>query len=99
MIIDTILSRIGLARASALKPVQKASGGEWGKLWLTAQENRLFGETVNRPYEQISNVYKAIKAITDNLPQADLKFYDKSGKNEIISDPIIDLFKIGRAHV
>jgi HK97 family phage portal protein len=92
MIIDTLLSKVGLARASALKPVQKASGGEWGKLWLTMQENRLFGETVQRPYEQISNVYKAIKAITDNLPQADLKFYDKSGKNEITSDPIVDLF-------
>lgn len=91
-IFDTFLSRIGLARASALKSLVQKAGGEWGKLWLTMQENKLMGDTVTRPYEQISNVYKAIKAITDNIPQADLKFYDKSGKNEITSDPIIDLF-------
>jgi HK97 family phage portal protein len=89
---DLFLSKIGLARASALKSIVQKAGGEWGKLWLTMQENKIFGETVTKPYEQISNVYKAIKAITDNVPQADLKFYDKSGKKEIVSDPIIDLF-------
>ena len=94
-ILDNILNRLGLARAKEIETlksiVQKTVSG-WEKLWLTGHEQQLFGETVTRPYEQISNVYKAIKAITDNVPQADLKFYDKSGKREITSDPIIDLF-------
>jgi HK97 family phage portal protein len=90
-IFDFVLDKMGMVRMSEIKNlVQKESA--WSGLWKAAQENKLYGNTITRPYEQISNVYKAIKALTDNVPQADLKFYDKSGKNEITSDPIIDLF-------
>lgn len=91
---DRILNFLGLARADEVKALQETikKTSEWGKLWSIVQEQRLFGDKVQKPYAQISNVYKAIKAIADNIPQADLKFYTKDGKKEIEDDPIIDLF-------
>jgi HK97 family phage portal protein len=51
------------------------------------------GDTeVTKPFDQIPSIYKAIKAIADNVPQADLKFRDKKSKKPIDTDPIIDLF-------
>ncbi len=41
----------------------------------------LFGinqTTVPNPYSQNPSVYKAVKAITDNVPQTEIKFYEKS---------------------
>jgi len=65
----------------------------WSRLFEIAQEWRLFGEHVTRPYEQVSSVYKAVKAIADNVPQADLRFRDWKSKKEIEDDEIINLFE------
>lgn len=73
-----------------IEPVKKSSS--WGKLFSIGQEWKLFGEEVTKPYEQIPSVYKAIKAIADNVPQADLKFRDKKSKKDIEDDEIIQLF-------
>ncbi len=93
---NKILEFLGLARADEVKTlkgiIQKTS--EWGKLWSIVQEQKLFGDKVQKPYSQVANVYKAIKAIADNIPQADLKFYTKDSKKEIIDDPIINLFNL-----
>jgi HK97 family phage portal protein len=60
--------------------------GTWSKLFETGQDMNLLGaeNKVWKPYETIASVYKAVKAICDNLPQADLKFYNSV--NEEIDD-------------
>lgn len=73
------------------KAVIKSSS--WSRLFSIAQEWKLFGNEVTRPYEQVSSVYKAIKAIADNVPQADLKFRDKKSKKDIEGDELIELFE------
>lgn len=72
------------------KPEEKSGGYE--KLWQIGHENQLFGNRVNNPYGQISSVYKAIKAIADNVPQADIAFYDKKTNKEVFPDELISLF-------
>ena len=61
----------------------------WGRLFETGQRMGFFGETVQQPYQQIASVYKAIKAICDNIPQADLELYRKSDGEET-EDPALD---------
>lgn len=69
--------------------------GDWKNLWLAAQEWNP-NNKVTKPYSQISNVYKAVKAIADNVPQAELKFMEKTRSNEpdkeVYPDQLIDLF-------
>ena len=68
---------------------QKSS---WSKLWLMIQESRLFGKKVTRPYQEVANIFKAVKAIADNAPQAKLKFYDRKTNEEITPDNrLVDL--------
>lgn len=66
--------------------------GAWGDLWKIAKENKLFQQEVNEPYTQVPNVFKAIKAIADNAPQAKLRFYNKKTKEEIEDQNLNDLF-------
>lgn len=70
--------------------VQKSSGYE--KLWQIGHENAIFGNKVTAPYSQVASVYKAIKAIADNVPQADVSFYDKKSQKEVYPDDLIKLF-------
>lgn len=77
-------------KAGELATVQKSSS--WQRLFASGNEWKLFGEKVTKPYQQVSSVYKAIKAIADNVPQADLRFRDKKSKKDIEDDEIIELF-------
>lgn len=63
----------------------------WGKLWETVRENSLLGNKVIKPYEQVSNVYKAVKAIADNIPQAELAVYDQKTNEEAEDDELMRL--------
>lgn len=66
-------------------PEQK-SGGSWDKLWPLGLEYTMLGvDRVSKPFTQNANVYKAISAIAENIPQAEIAFY-KSGTNEEIED-------------
>lgn len=76
--------------AKEVESVKKASS--WTRLFAKGQEWKLFGEKVTKPFEQIPSVYKAIKAISDNVPQAVLKFRDKKSKKEVEDDEINALF-------
>lgn len=68
----------------------KSSG--FSKLWEMAKEYTLFGKTVTKPYAQVPNIYKAIKAIADNVPQAELVFKDWNSEKEVYPQELIDLF-------
>lgn len=48
----------------------------------------LFFNQVTRPYENIATVYKAIKALCDNVPQARLIIIDKNTDEEV-DDPVL----------
>lgn len=77
-------------KTGELAAVKKAS--QWERFFSIGQEYKLFGESVQKPFEQIPSVYKAIKAIADNVPQADLKFRDKKSKKEVEDENLIALF-------
>jgi len=66
--------------------------GQWGKLWQSAQEYSMFGEKVTKPYAQVSSVYKAVKALADNVPQADLIFRDIKSDDRVEPKELVDLF-------
>jgi HK97 family phage portal protein len=80
------------AKITAELETMKKESSEWAKLFQLGQEFKMFGDKPTNPYSQIPSVYKAIKAIADNVPQADLKFYDKKSDKEITDDPITVLF-------
>lgn len=63
--------------------VSKSANTTWGKLWETVRENSLFQNKVTKPYEQVCNVYKAVKAIADNVAQAEIGIYDDATNEEI----------------
>lgn len=80
--IDNILGKFGLARTNSKS---------YAKLWAMAQEASLFNNnTLNQEYSQVPNVYKPIKAISDNVTQAELKFYRKSDDEEVVNNPEIE---------
>lgn len=97
-IIQTIKRKFGLVSNTDFEQVKaeldgmKKKSSSWERMFGIGTEWKIFGDAVNKPYEQISSVYKAIKAIADNVPQADLKFRNRKTGEEIKSDPIIDLF-------
>jgi len=65
----------------------------WSNLWATDKSlAALFGNKVTKPYKQVSSVYKAVKAIADNVPQAKLVFHDDKG-NETYPDKLDHLLK------
>ena len=68
------------------------SASTYQNLWLRGHENSLYGGKVSAPYSQVATVYKAIKSIADNVPQADIAFYDKKTQKEVYPDELIELF-------
>ena len=52
----------------------------WERAFLTGRNMNdiISGSSVTEPYSQVSSVYKAIKALADNIPQAPLRVYRKS---------------------
>lgn len=66
--------------------------GSWEKLWAIAQEWRLKGDNVQHPYKQDVNVYKAVKAIADNVQQAEPAYYKESTKQQVDSPELDALF-------
>lgn len=64
-----------------------ARGKSWSKLWLIAQEWKLFGNQVTNPFKQLSNIYMAIKLIGDNVGQLKLKFYRKDDPEKEVNNP------------
>lgn len=72
---------------------QKSNDNAWAGLWAKAKEQSLFGNKVTQPYAQVPTVYKAIKAIADNVPQAELIFKDWESEKEIYPKPLMDLMR------
>jgi HK97 family phage portal protein len=90
---EKVANRLGLMTSKQVEEMIAKGNSSWAKLWQTGREHQLFGDKVSDPYSQISTVYKSVKAIADNVPQAELKFYDKSSKKEIVDDEINVLFQ------
>ena len=65
----------------------------WEKLWGAGREWILWKGKVTRPYAQVPSVYKAVKAICDNVPQAEMGIYDWATDGEILN-PNDDLLKL-----
>lgn len=65
----------------------------WEKLWGAAREWVLNKGKVTKPYSQVPSVYKAVKAICDNVPQAQMAIYEWETDDEIQSqvDPLLNL--------
>ena len=80
-----------IADKIAAKINEKGSPSGWAKLFEMANEAALFGDTVTQPYRQISNVYKAVKAISDNVPQAELAFYRYQDDERIYPEDLLRL--------
>lgn len=55
----------------------------WASVFSRAQEGTLFSNQLTRPYEQIPSVYKAVKALCDNVPQAELITREMKSQEEI----------------
>ncbi len=66
-----------------------ARGKSWSKLWLIAQEWKLFGNQVTNPFKQLSTIYMAIKLIGDNAGQLKLKFYRKDDPEKEVENPAL----------
>jgi len=78
-IIDSMLKRFGYVKG-------------YKELWQAAQENMILGgETIRKPYSQSPSVYKAIKAIADNVPQAELVIKDYNTEEEIYPADVVQL--------
>lgn len=74
----------------ASRIVEKSGGFE--KLWSIAQEWKLKGNNVSHPYKQDVNIYKAVKAIADNVQQAEPAYYESSSKQQVESKDLDRLF-------
>ena len=69
------------------------SAGNWAQIFGAAMDLNLgTGDRVSKPYEQVTNVYKAVKAIADNVPQADLIFKDWKTEKQVFPSDLISLF-------
>ena len=80
-----------LNRAASMVAANMKSG--WSSLFAMGQEFRLAGgSTANRPYEQVPSVWKAIRALCDNVPQADLVFKQWSDDKVVYPEPLVNLF-------
>lgn len=65
----------------------------WGKLFEVGAELGMYKNKVSNPYAQVANVYKAVKAIADNVPNADLVFKDRANGEEIDDPALRALFE------
>lgn len=63
------------------------------KLWATVNEWQMFEDKVQKPYEQVASVYKAIKAVADNITQANLVFKDWKTEEKIKAEDLTRLFE------
>ena len=82
---------------SLLKDVKKMEKG-WSEEWLRMRESNLLelGQNkIGRPMEQSYIVYRAIRALSENIPQAIYRIYDV-GPTELteisMTDPLSKLF-------
>jgi len=52
----------------------------WERAFIRGRDMNeiISGSSVGDPYSQVSSVFKAIKALADNVPQAPLRVYRKS---------------------
>ena len=83
-LIDKVLAKLGYISKKDYN---------WGQLFLTAKQMGLIGGSkVLTPYSQVPSVYKAVKAIADNVPQAELVFKDWESEKEIYPKDLIKLF-------
>lgn len=71
---------------------EEMKSGAWQKLWETALEGTITDRAVSKPYAQVVSVYKAVKAIADNVPQAELIFKDYETEKEIYPKELMSLF-------
>ena len=60
----------------------------YGDIFSHGLPMSLFFNQVTKPYESIASVYKAVKALCDNVPQAKLIIYDKN-TNEEVEDIVV----------
>ena len=72
-------------------PVQK--GINYGDVFAHGLPMDLFWKQVVRPYESIATVYKAVKALCDNVPQAKIVIYNKATNEEIDDVPLRTLLE------
>lgn len=79
---EKVFSKFGFVRAKSFDTI-----------WAMAKEGALFQDSVNREFEKVPTVYKAIKAISDNATQAKLKFYRVDNDEEYIDPDLERLFK------
>lgn len=96
-ILNKFAVRFGLVPSAELESVKAdlemvKKSSSWERMFGSGSEWRIAGEKASKPYEQISSVYKAVKAIADNVPQADLKFRNRKTKEEIDDDDVVKLF-------
>ena len=68
------------------------SASSWQQIFGAGLDQIMGGDNVNKPYEQVANVYKAVKAIADNVPQAELVFKDYKTEKEIEVPKLCSLF-------
>lgn len=80
------------AEDAEIVEILKKSAGAWAGLWARVQEAKLFGNKVIKPYEQIPTIFKAVKAISDNVPQAELIFKDWDSEEEVYPKDLMNLF-------
>lgn len=74
-----------------VKPTVEAEKKTWERLFITGQSMTL-SNSVSKPYEKIATVFKAVKAIGDNIPQAENKIYDKVTGAEVDEQNLLNLF-------
>jgi HK97 family phage portal protein len=67
----------------AISDMMIQKGYTYDKLFTTGHMMEMItGTYVQKPYETIATVYKCVKAICDNVPQAELGIYNKSKKEK-----------------
>lgn len=65
--------------------------GSWEKLFLLGQQMKLSTDSIDAPYRTVASVYKPVKAICDNVPQAKIAFYNRKTGKEITDDSVKEL--------
>jgi HK97 family phage portal protein len=79
-------------RAARSKANEFGDLGQMDKLAAIIQGAQL-GTYVSKPFEQSASVYKAIMALADNVPQAELAFREKKTKKEIYPEDLLRLMQ------
>ena len=71
---------------------QLKAASNWAQVFQNASDFNFGGDKVTKPYEQVANVFKAVKAIADNVPQAELVFKDYKTEKEVYPEDLMSLF-------